>query len=268
MPFADGALAQRLELNKAIAAVEYAQAQEQLRPGSTAVLPVAGGQVVYVGSASPISRAMGLGMKAPITPAELDQVEAFFAEHGAPPRLELCPLAHPSLLELVRERGYRIAHFRNALIRPTSPADSLPAADTPVRATQATSPEAKSTWLTVVAKGFLGKEQIVPEETWISQPMTQMPNVSCYLAQLGETTVGGGALGIRNRLAFLSSTSVLPSYRQQGAQSALLRARLAAAHSAGCDLVMVECTPGSPSQRNLERFGFRVAYTTMAVQRN
>lgn len=269
MQFADNALAQRLELNKATAAVEYAQAQEQFRPGSTAVLPIAGGQAVFVGAASPISRAMGLGMRAPITAAELDQIEAFFTDHGTSPRLELCPLAHPSLLELVRERGYRIAHFRNALVRSPEGPDGQPAAAaSPVRVTPAVRPEEKSTWLSVTAKGFLGREQIVPEETWIAQPMTRVPAVACYLAWLGETPVGGGAMGIRSRLAYLSSTSVLPAYRQQGAQSALLRHRLADAASAGCDLIMVECSPGSPSQRNLERFGFRVAYTTMAVVRD
>lgn len=265
---ADGALARRLELNKSTAALEYARAQEQLRPGTTAVMPVAGGNAVFVGATSPISRAMGLGMQGPLAAADLDTVEEFFRSRGASPRLELCPLAHPSLLALVGERGYHIQHFRNVLVRPLGRGEVLPGATTRARIARAVSARAKQTWLMTVARGFLGKDDVVPEETWITQPMPQVPAVACYLALLGDEPVGGGAMAVRSGLAYLSSTSVRPAFRNQGAQSALLLARLNDAMEAGCDLVMVETSPGSPSQRNLERFGFQVIYTTMAVAKD
>jgi hypothetical protein len=44
-------------------------------------------------------------------------------------------------------------------------------------------------------------------------------------------------------------------------QTALIRARLAFAAAAGCDLAAVNTVPGSVSQRNAERQGFRVVYT-------
>jgi hypothetical protein len=44
-------------------------------------------------------------------------------------------------------------------------------------------------------------------------------------------------------------------------QSALIAARLAAATAAGCHLAMACTAPGTASQRNYERAGFRVAYT-------
>lgn len=265
MIFADSNLARRLELHKSTAALEYAQAQEQIRPGTTAVLTVAGGNAVFVGAASPISKAVGLGMQEPITPADLDRLEEFFRDRGKAPKLELCPLAHPSLLSLVTERLYRIDHFRNVLFRPVRPGEGLPDLTPGATISRAVSPGEKREWLLTVARGFLGRDEIVPEETWITEPMTQVPAVACYQARLSDEPVGGGAMAIRDGLAYLSSTSVRPPYRVQGVQSALLRARLNDAMEAGCDLVMVETNPGSPSQRNLERFGFRLAYTTMAV---
>ena len=42
---------------------------------------------------------------------------------------------------------------------------------------------------------------------------------------------------------------------------ALLEARLQTAVDAGCDLAMMVAAPGSASQRNAERQGFRIAYT-------
>jgi hypothetical protein len=44
-------------------------------------------------------------------------------------------------------------------------------------------------------------------------------------------------------------------------QKALLLVRLAVAAENGCDLAMVATQPGSGSQRNVERLGFRVVYT-------
>jgi hypothetical protein len=41
----------------------------------------------------------------------------------------------------------------------------------------------------------------------------------------------------------------------------LLAARLAEARQRGCEIAMMVTEPGSTSQRNAERRGFRVAYT-------
>jgi hypothetical protein len=49
--------------------------------------------------------------------------------------------------------------------------------------------------------------------------------------------------------------------RRRGLQSALIRARMRYAAEHGCDLAMLVAEPGSHSQRNAERRGFRIAYT-------
>jgi GNAT superfamily N-acetyltransferase len=59
----------------------------------------------------------------------------------------------------------------------------------------------------------------------------------------------------------LAGASTIPSARRQGAQRALLAARLGYARETGCDLAMMCAEPGSASQRNGERQGFRIAYT-------
>lgn len=265
MLFVDTALARRLELNKATAALEYARAQEKLQPGTSAVLPIAGGNAVFVGATSPITRAMGLGMQEPLSAADLEAVEGFFYARGATPKLELCPLADRSILTLVGERGYRIDQFRNVLVRPISAGEFLPEPSSSVAVTRASTPEEKDLWLRTVSWGFAGREDLGPEDMQIGLPMTAVPAVSCYLAWLGDEVVGAGAMALRGGLAFLSSTSVRPAFRQRGAQTALLWARLTDAAEAGCDLAMVETSPGSGSQRNLERFGFRTGYTAMAI---
>ena len=55
-------------------------------------------------------------------------------------------------------------------------------------------------------------------------------------------------------------------HRKLGVQYALIAARLAAATEAGCDLAVVYTEPGSESQRNVERLGFRLAYTKVTMR--
>jgi hypothetical protein len=59
----------------------------------------------------------------------------------------------------------------------------------------------------------------------------------------------------------LAGASTVPEARRRGAQLALLHARLRYALDHGCDLAVMGAQPGSGSQRNAERQGFRVAYT-------
>ncbi len=64
-------------------------------------------------------------------------------------------------------------------------------------------------------------------------------------------------------VALLAGASTIPDARRQGAQLALLEARLRYAADEGCDLAMMGAQPGSASQRNAEQHGFRIAYTRL-----
>jgi hypothetical protein len=62
-------------------------------------------------------------------------------------------------------------------------------------------------------------------------------------------------------VGWLFGDSTLPHYRKRGIQQAVQRHRLLLAQAAGCELAVTEAAPGGASQRNMERTGFRVAYT-------
>jgi GNAT superfamily N-acetyltransferase len=68
-------------------------------------------------------------------------------------------------------------------------------------------------------------------------------------------------MSIHEGVALLAGASTVPEARGRGAQLALLDARLRYAVEHGCDLAMMCALPGSASQRNAERQGFRIAYT-------
>jgi hypothetical protein len=70
------------------------------------------------------------------------------------------------------------------------------------------------------------------------------------------------------RLPLFAGASTVPNARRQGAQQALLDARLRFAAEHGCKVAAICATPGSGSQRNAERHGFQVAYTRLKWRRD
>ncbi len=260
----DLALARRIEIAQAWRASEYARACRTSHPDQVAVVPVAGGYAVCSGSGLPVNRATGLGMSGLVTQSDLDLVAQFFHSHGMVSRVDLCPLADRSLLDLLRARGYRLEEFHSVLFRLVSDSAaagaSLARASPEVQIRQVGSKE-RELWLRTVAQGFSGREEPPQEVLDILAPNFDSAIAICFLASVRGEPAGGAAMVTHEGAAELCSDSTRPAFRNRGVQTALLRARLAAARDAGCDLALGLTTPGTVSQRNMERVGLRLAYT-------
>ena len=265
MLFVDLALACRLEVACAWRGIKYTQAKGKLQPEiKVAVASIAGGHVIYAGTNSPVNGAKGLGMHGPVTSTDLDCVEQFYSRRGTVPRVDVCPLADSSLLDLLRRVGYRLERFYSVLVC-TVP-DNTIAAPLPsgVRVSKV-SPEERDLWLHTVAQGFAG-EEVPPQETLdMLAPNFHSATATCFLAWVDGQPAGGGAMVTHSGVAELCSASTRPPFRKRGVQTALLHTRLLAAQEAGCDLAMVVTSQGAASQRNVERIGFRLAYTKAVV---
>jgi hypothetical protein len=254
-------LARRLEAAEALIGVACAQAHQRLDPavGAT-VLEVAGGYAIFVGAESPLTHAIGLGMRGEVRADELDRMEEFYRERDALVSLELCPLAHASLIELLGERGYRMTEFNNALVRPLAGAEFAPAG-----AARPADADEEQLWSRTVGSGFLEKDQLTPEEMDVGRAIWHMPGARCYLSCVGGRAAAGAAMAVHSGLATLFADSTMLGFRGAGLQSGLIRERLRAAVEAGCDLATASTMPGSISQRNYERNGFQVAYTKITM---
>jgi len=88
-----------------------------------------------------------------------------------------------------------------------------------------------------------------------------------FLAELDGRAIATAVLSIYDGVAHLAGASTIPDGRRRGAQNALLDARLRFAAERGCDLALMGAAPGSGSQRNAERNGFRIAYTRVKWQK-
>jgi len=261
MLLVDLALARRLELAHAWRGVEYARAQGTLHPDvPVRIEPVGGGYAIYAGYGSPLNRAAGLGLHGPVVKTDLQSIEQFYASCGAPPRVDLCPLADPSLLPMLELGGYRLEKFHSVLVRALSE-DVVPVPlPAEIRISKAGPTEAEL-WITTVAQGFGDQESPAQETLDLLAPNFYSTNGTCFFAWMNGQPAGGGAIYIHEGVAEVGSTSTRPAFRRRGVQTALLQAQLVAAREQGCDLALTITTPGSDSQRNMERAGFRLAYT-------
>ncbi|HKN48475.1 MAG TPA: hypothetical protein VJ144_10945 [Candidatus Polarisedimenticolia bacterium] len=252
-------LARRLEGCDALGGARFAEALKRLRPGSAAeALPVAGGYAVYAGVGSPLTVALGLGMNGPVSEADLDRIEAYYRGRGVTMLVDVCPLAHRSLLDMLGSRGYRIVEFSNLLVRPSEGGDPLLPEPRDVTVREVGQDEADH-WARHVARGFFEPVEIPPVFHASFAAMARMQGARLFLAEVGGKPAGGGLLWVDRGLARLAGASTLATFRRRGVHLALVRARLAAA--AGCDLAAMAASPVSASHRNAERLGFRVAYT-------
>jgi len=261
--FADIELARRLEMTDALAGVEFARSWARLNSFTGEVfLPVAGGLASFAGIDSPVTQAFGLGLNGPVTEADMAAMEEFYRAHGAPVNIETCPLADPSLLKQLNERGYRPIEYSNVFVRELTDADSRawPDATSKVLVRKPAENEAESYSL-VVMKSFFEDAEIPLEFLGVFVSCFHAAGAFFFLAEVDGVAAGGGMMSIHEGVASLGGAGTLPEFRNRGAQSALLLARLAEAARAGCDFAMVAASPGSGSQRNVERQGFRVVYT-------
>lgn len=260
-PFADLELARRLERTEARANREFVEARVKAFPDWGAEwTEVAGTYAMFDGPGSPLTQTFGLGMFEPLEAQHFDTIETFFKQRGGGVFHEVCPLADPSTFALLSERGYAPVEFSNVLYRPISADLRLDARRNEQVRVRRIREDEVDVWAQTAFEGW-------SEYTEVADFLRDLGHVIArskylpFLAELEGKQIAAGALSISDDVALLAGASTIPSARRRGAQNALLEERLRHAATLGCTIAMMVTQPGSGSQRNAERHGFRIAYT-------
>jgi GNAT superfamily N-acetyltransferase len=259
-------LAREIELAEAEAAVACAERLVAAHGnGAGAVSSVGGGYAVYCGANSPVTQAVGLGLNGVVSKEEFDRLEEFYFSRKETVRVETCPMADGSLIEHYQERGYHVSEFSNVMARPVekSGVAALPAGIEIQRAGEGEI----DLWTLTVAQGFAEHFPVTQELLSVMRLFADGKNTECYFAWVDGKIAGGATLALRGRIAGLFGASTLPQFRNRGVQTALLEARMQRAAGKGCELAMSLALPGSASQRNITRQGFRTLYTRVKFER-
>ena len=267
MQFVDLDLVRRLEASEAAAAKECAQFLARKNPSSGAEsINIMGGMAAFTGIGSPVTQAVGLGLHGAVSNSEMNELEDFYATRASEVNIEVCPMADSSLYEQLGTRAYRVIELSNVLYRSIE-APARPTLLPPgVEIRRAAASEARF-WAETVSRGFAEHFPVTEELIEIMEMFSQRPSDRTYLAYAGGKIAGGAALCTHNNVAGFFGASTLPEFRRRGIQTALLETRLADAAGSGCDIAVSIAQLNSASHRNIERQGFRVAYTRSKFMR-
>jgi GNAT superfamily N-acetyltransferase len=259
--FSDAKLSERLEALAAAELRRFVDAARVVHPHSDArLIEVAGGVAVYLGEGSPVNEWTGMGHGVPVWESDVEAVERFFAANGARALAIVSPLTGQSLVASLAARGWTADGFENVLVREYEHAESLPVPEG-VDIVVADDDELRAMWVHAAAVGFSAPLAPLPAQFALGRIVAARPDAQLLLAFIDGAVAGTGEVSFEGGVAWLSADATLPPFRRRGVQRALQLARLAMGAEAGCDLAVSEALPGSPSQRNMERLGFRVAYT-------
>ncbi|MDZ4170180.1 MAG: GNAT family N-acetyltransferase [Coriobacteriia bacterium] len=262
MLHADRDLAARIEALAAAEMRRFVAAANSLDSACGAVaLELAGGVAAYVGAGSPVNQAFGLGFAGPVSLHDVIAVERFFVSRAAQPYVGLSPLAHPTAAACFSERGWVIDGFENVLVRTVTAEDAQARPPASIEIREVDDAEGRDTWAYAAATGFSYPLPPLAAQLELGRIVAARRGTRLLLALVDGEVAGTGELYVEDGVAWLSGDATMPAYRRRGVQQALQSARLALGAEAGCDLAVTESAPGSPSQRNMERIGFRVAYT-------
>ncbi|MDZ7639055.1 MAG: hypothetical protein U5J83_12545 [Bryobacterales bacterium] len=277
---ADLALARRLERAEGVGGWRFVEARSRLRPdGGFASREIGGAMAMFDGTESPITQSFGLGVLSHGSDEELAELEAFFAERGAAVNHEVSPLAGVDLHARLCRRRYVPVEFTSVLIQELHGARAAcgedapetgsgsPGTDSMVRVRQIAAGEER-VWAETSARGWAEDHpQLVDFLHDIGEVMASTEGTWCLLAEVDGQPAGVASLRCDAGVALFNGASTVPALRRRGVQRALLAARLRLAAEQQCDLAMMCAQPGSTSQRNAERQGFRIVYTRVKWHR-
>lgn len=211
-----------------------------------------------VPSSPMLNRIVGLGVDIPATEEAL--AAALAAMGGeATCYVAVSPDARPrELVDWLRasglEPGWGWMSFRRGLYDP-------PATETSLRLVEVGPREAEA-FGRVVATGYGLPDAAVP---WVAEAPAR--GWVCWLALDGDEPAAAAALYVSEEAGYLGFAATLEEHRRQGAQNALLEARIRRARASGCDVLLTETgerREGLPSNsyRNILRAGFEEVTVT------
>ena len=236
-----------------------AEAYASLGRGDGArVLRVAGAVCTAVPSLSGstmLNRVTGLGLDRPAGEAELDAIDAFFADAGTAYAVAVAPQADPSLTPRLHERGFQAGYawmvFRRGVEAPPLPEPRLRVEPTRDVAT--------------FGRLVAGAYELPPAGAELVHGLGDDPSWTLFLARAGDEPVGAAALFAHEDCGWLGFAATLRAHRGAGAQTSLLARRIAHARDLGLRELVTETGERltdrpSVSYRNILRVGFGEAY--------
>lgn len=190
----------------------------------------------------------------------VEKIIQFYKQKDIPVRFDLTP-AHAStdLLTYLNKLGFYQLDFHTSLYRPVKSEliEEIIEPEISIR-------ELKEDEFDIFAGIYIQSFQML---AFLKSAVAQNNKIlynnnnwTFYLASINNKPAGIGVLFIKDRVATLAAAATIPSLRNNGIHSALIKKRICQARLEQCDLIVGQAKFGSISQNNMERAGMRIGY--------
>lgn len=261
--YVDRDFSQKLERTEGRANADFVETRARIDPDHGAEwVEIGGAFAMFDGVDSPLTQTFGLGLFEDATQKHLDQLESFFGQRGGHVFHEISPLADPSLMSLLNDRGYQPIELTTVMYKVIGTSIGEPTPFNPNLTTRVIEADEVDLWARTSANGWRSEHEALGEFMHnFGSISAQCSGAYPYIAELDGDAIATGMLFIYDDVCMLAGASTIPEGRKQGAQNALLKDRLRLASEMGCKLAIMGAAPGSQSQRNAQKNGFSIAYT-------
>jgi len=236
--------------------------------------PILGGVMGRSAKGSWTNHAIGLCMGREADGASLDRLVRFYEDHGIESRVELCPMAHESLVKGLAERGFVLKGFESVIARALEPGERVEALvarpkGLTIEPVNLADEGALRAYARAIFRIFMPPDHPGPTESDMGamSRFLHKPGTVALEARIGGEFVGGGSVSISDGGAALAGAAVREPFRRRGIQQHLLAERLRLASEAGATMATVGSKPGVATERNVLRMGFALAYTRAILVR-
>lgn len=219
-----------------------------------------------------VNTASGLGLAGPPARETVGRLIEHYAAAGIEPRIEVSPYADAALLDALSAAGFVVRVVENILFRPLDRSERFEGPSPPqgleIRIVPPDDESRVRDCARVVAEGFAATGATARDEDvdlWVR--CSRHPRTRLVAAYLQGRCVGAGSIEVSGEVAALFGASVLAAFRRRGIQRTLIAARLALAAGEGARVATIGARPRVPTERNVRRIGFQVAYTKMIMVR-
>lgn len=207
---------------------------------------------IFAGDTSPLSQ-----VTAVLDGADLSAMPDFYRGRTKVWEATISPFAGTDVVHQLIGMGAKLQQHENVTYRTLT--DLPPQSDFDIREME--SPEERELWGKIANQGFFGglENEMTEQLGFI---IANMQSNIRYMAFVDGEPAGTASSFLSDGSVAFGGGAVIPQFRGKGLHAAMIAHRLHAA-PADCDLAILEATPGSTSQRNAERLGFRVAFTLL-----
>lgn len=226
------------------------------------ILEINGGVACFSGFDSFLSQVIGWGFTTTSNQfkSEIRAIEQFYKSLGHQRvDIELCPFTGNELAVFLNSRGYGIVELNNVSALHLKHYQKEESIDDEFIVREVQEHEIEC-WAKKVALGFG-----YPEAQKQFSRYARAKGVTAFAALAEGQIVAGATIAAHDTVCDLGVASTLPTYRGKGLQKKLLIARLNFAKRQGLDLATVTTEPGTVSDLNVQKIGFRCAYTRIKM---